>query len=105
MKHLGLGLVLAGEGDAKDSRGDAMKLLQNIWKRVEGQTVGEVPRDIALCEFDCRKPQCREGEWENCIRRLRHATGELAPADKPTSETAGVVDAARKNDAAYQTSI
>ena len=31
--------------------------------------VDEVPEDIAVCEFDCRKPDCRHGEWESCQRR------------------------------------
>ena len=32
--------------------------------------IPDVPEDIAVCEFDCRKPQCRHGEWETCERRL-----------------------------------
>ena len=32
--------------------------------------VGDVPDDIAQCEYDCRKPQCRQGEWEACERRV-----------------------------------
>ena len=82
-----------------------MKLLQHIWNWIESQIVGEVPQDLALCEFDCRKPQCHEGEWENCFRRLRHASGELAPADRPLSGTAGMVDGAHKNETVHQTSI
>jgi hypothetical protein len=34
------------------------------------QIIQDVPEDIALCEFDCRKSQCLMGEWENCERRL-----------------------------------
>jgi len=63
-----------------------MNLLRNIWEWVQGQFVSEVPEDDALCEFDCRKPQCIEGEWENCTRRLQHAAGELMPAKKPASK-------------------
>jgi hypothetical protein len=63
-----------------------MKLLRDIWDWAGGQSVGEVPEDDAVCEFDCRKPQCTEGEWENCMRRLQRAAGELMPAKDPASE-------------------
>ena len=63
-----------------------MKLLRNIWDWAWGQLIGEVPQEDALCEFDCRKPQCTEGEWENCTRRLQSATGELVTARRPLSE-------------------
>jgi len=62
-----------------------MNLLRNIWGWVLGQFVGEVPEEDALCEFDCRKPQCIVGEWENCARRLQRAAGELMPAKEPAS--------------------
>jgi len=60
-----------------------MGLLRNMWEWVAGQFVREVPADTALCEFDCRKPQCHEGEWEGCMRRLRRASGELMPPNEP----------------------
>jgi hypothetical protein len=63
-----------------------MNLLQRIWDWLAGQFVREIPEEDAVCEFDCRKPQCRQGEWESCIRRLQRATGELMPAKQPTSE-------------------
>ena len=63
-----------------------MNLLRNVWEWAGEQFVGEVPRDYALCEFDCRKPQCREAEWKNCARRLQRAAGELMPAKRPTSK-------------------
>ena len=56
-----------------------MKLVRNVWRWVAGQICREVPAENALCEFDCRKPQCFEGEWGNCMRRLRRAAGELMP--------------------------
>jgi hypothetical protein len=65
-----------------------MNLLRRIWDWVAGQFISEVPEDEALCEFDCRKPQCREGEWESCVRRLQRAAGELMPAREPASEAA-----------------
>jgi hypothetical protein len=68
-----------------------MNLLRNIWGWVAGQFFREVPKDDALCEFDCRKPQCYEGEWEKCMRRLQRAAGELMPAkaQAPCADEAG----------------
>jgi hypothetical protein len=63
-----------------------MKLVQRIWDWVVGQFVREIPEEDAVCEFDCRKPQCREGEWASCLRRLQRAAGELMPAKQPASE-------------------
>jgi hypothetical protein len=33
--------------------------------------IQDVPEDTAVCEFDCRKLECRQGEWKICERRLR----------------------------------
>lgn len=33
--------------------------------------VPEVPDDIAVCEFDCRKTECLMGHWAHCERRLQ----------------------------------
>ena len=56
-----------------------MKLLRRVWSWVERQIAREVPVEDAVCEFDCRKPQCLEGEWGNCMRRMQRAAGELMP--------------------------
>jgi hypothetical protein len=32
--------------------------------------VVSVPREVAVCEFDCHKAQCRMGDWQRCKRRL-----------------------------------
>jgi hypothetical protein len=45
------------------------------------QLIQEVAEDSALCEFDCRKVQCTQGEWKSCERRLQYAAGELMPLD------------------------
>jgi len=60
-----------------------MNLLQSAWGWLRRQIVEDVPPEVALCEFDCRKPQCHAGEWESCDRRLRAAAGELMPPPKP----------------------
>ena len=60
-----------------------MKRFRTVWRWLLGQISREVPAGDGLCEFDCRKPQCFEGEWENCMRRLRRAAGELMPLKTP----------------------
>lgn len=36
--------------------------------------VSEVPEEIAVCEFDCRRTECLQGDWAKCERRLgKHA--------------------------------
>ncbi|MGA3326585.1 MAG: hypothetical protein ABSF45_19120 [Terriglobia bacterium] len=64
-----------------------MSLPRDIWDWVRRQFIDEVPEGDALCEFDCRKPQCTDGEWETCERRLHRAAGELMPLNKPAPET------------------
>jgi len=54
---------------------------------VKGQFVQEVPEEIALCEFDCRKGQCSMHEWETCERRISKASGELSPPVKKSDAT------------------
>lgn len=60
--------------------------LRRFFQWVRKQIVQDVPEDAALCEFDCRKEQCTQGEWESCERRLKRAEGELMPSSKkPTA--------------------
>ena len=60
----------------------AKGFLVQIWGRLKGEVVGEVPAGDALCEYDCRKKQCVQGEWASCDRRLSHAAGELMPDNR-----------------------
>ena len=60
-----------------------MRRFQSFWHWLTWQISSKVPAQDALCEFDCRKPQCFEGEWENCMRRLRQGAGELMPLKAP----------------------
>jgi hypothetical protein len=39
------------------------------WLKRHAETV---PQELAVCEFDCRKEQCRLGEWQSCERRRWH---------------------------------
>ncbi len=51
------------------------------WLRAQVQ---EVPESLAVCEFDCDRPDCRMGDWESCERRLRYET--LAKSCDDTGE-------------------
>ena len=53
--------------------------LIRLWQWVKDQIVREVPEDLVLCEYDCRKEQCTMGEWETCDRRQHDGAGELMP--------------------------
>jgi hypothetical protein len=46
---------------------------------VLNELIQDVPEESALCEFDCRRAQCTQGEWSSCSRRLNSAAGELMP--------------------------
>ena len=56
-----------------------MDLFQIAWRWVVRHASEEVPSEYALCEFECRKPQCLQWEWANCARRIRQAEGGLMP--------------------------
>jgi len=62
---------------------DAAPSSSTLWNRLSrwfrGQLLGEVPPEIALCEFDCPRGQCLEDEWATCQRRLTRAAGGLMP--------------------------
>jgi hypothetical protein len=57
---------------------------KKLWQWLKNQIVQDVPASDQLCEYDCRKQQCSEEEWENCERRIQQGAGELWPSLKPT---------------------
>jgi len=57
-----------------------------LWGWVKDQIVQLVPKDIAVCEFDCRKEQCTWAEWKTCGRRLSKAMSASAQADDDVRE-------------------
>ena len=62
-------------------RREAAKALQlRSW--VADQIIQDVPSQIAPCEFDCRKTQCKSQEWDTCSYRLRAMAGQ--PCDPST---------------------
>jgi len=52
-----------------------------LFRLLKSHLVSDVPEEIALCEFDCRKSQCEQTEWDTCARRIRKAAGELFPEE------------------------
>jgi hypothetical protein len=54
---------------------------QRLVQFVKRSIVRDVPEELALCEFDCRKGQCMLSEWATCDRRTHQAGGELFPDD------------------------
>ena len=55
------------------------RTFSRVWQWVKDQIAKDVPDEVALCEFDCRKQQCTVDEWERCERRITKAAGELSP--------------------------
>jgi hypothetical protein len=55
------------------------EIAARFWHSVEAHVVGNVPPDLELCEFDCRKPRCSIGDWAACQRRIDFAS-EIAKA-------------------------
>lgn len=37
--------------------------------------ISGVPEEISACEFDCRKRECRMGDWSQCVRRQQAMSG------------------------------
>ena len=45
----------------------------------KAQWVAEVPDDLAICEFDCRKSQCSFDDWSRCTLRISNTPKEFVP--------------------------
>ena len=60
---------------------DVGKKAPDLWARfvrwIKDHMVGEVPAVIAVCEFDCRQPQCLYVDSISCERRITRAAQEL----------------------------
>ena len=41
-----------------------------LCRGLKAQWVAEVPDDLAICEFECRKSECSFDGWANCVRRI-----------------------------------
>ena len=38
---------------------------------LKSRLIQDVPEAFAACEFECRRMECRQGDWETCEKRLR----------------------------------
>jgi hypothetical protein len=55
------------------------------WLRRQIETV---PPEIAVCEFRCRKPQCRVADWEVCSSRTAFGATNPIQLDPPARREA-----------------
>jgi hypothetical protein len=60
-------------------RNAVVSALRGVRLRLSHELFQVVPEAIAVCEFDCGKPQCTNAEWASCQRRLRETVGEITP--------------------------
>jgi len=44
---------------------------------LKAEWVAEVPDDLAVCEFECRKSRCSLDDWAQCVHRVSSARNEL----------------------------
>ena len=63
--------LAAGFSDAVRKFGG--RIMRPIWLWLENQFIQEIPADLALCEYECRKQDCTEADWLICERRITHA--------------------------------
>jgi hypothetical protein len=45
--------------------------IRQVVQRFKAGWIQDVPEELAPCEFECRKAECRQGEWATCPNRLR----------------------------------
>ena len=72
-------LMLENFTDRKDLRAGVVR---RMWSKLANELIQDAPEDVAICEFDGRKPQCANKDWSSCERRLKKAEGELMPVHK-----------------------
>ncbi|MGF1497901.1 MAG: hypothetical protein ACFB8W_13920 [Elainellaceae cyanobacterium] len=58
---------------------------RSLFQRLKGWFVADVPADVAACEFECRKLDCTEQEWQDCQRR-QTTEQRLQQAAAPTTD-------------------
>jgi hypothetical protein len=66
-----------GEGEL--TMGATGRSLIRAWRWISNQVVQDVPEEIMVCEYDCRKAQCTMAEAERCEKRQQEGAGELFP--------------------------
>ncbi len=51
--------------------------LRRLWEWIVGHWVSNVPAEIMVCEFECKKEQCLQGEWDTCEHRILRSAEQL----------------------------
>jgi len=54
------------------------QLLTRLSHWLGKQLIDEVPTDLVICEYECRRGRCTEGEFRTCIRRATHPAGQTS---------------------------
>jgi hypothetical protein len=83
-RELQLGIQEGGDV-LKTANSELRRALLRLRDSIRNGLVQDVPLDDAICEFDCRRPECPLAEWATCRRRLEMAAGELMPMGRPSS--------------------
>jgi hypothetical protein len=60
------------------------KPLTALGELLERTFAGEVPAELAPCEFDCRHAECSRAEWESCEHRRRRVPPDPSAPGTPT---------------------
>jgi hypothetical protein len=58
-----------------------LSYFRRLRRWIKGRWIQDVPEDIAACEFECRRLECRQGDWETCENRLRSMRCHEEPAE------------------------
>ncbi len=59
------------EGHMSGSTPSRSSSRTSLSHRLKSMLFSEVPRESAICEFDCPRNQCTHGEWATCQRRIQ----------------------------------
>jgi hypothetical protein len=55
---------------------DRLSYFHRLRRWIKRRLIQDVPEDIAACEFECRRMECRQGDWQTCEKRLRGMRGD-----------------------------
>ena len=51
--------------------------LSSFGRWMKDQIVTDVPDDLGVCEFECRKSECPSSKWDRCQRRVSKSAAGL----------------------------
>ena len=61
--------------------GKRLSPFSRLRRWIRDRLIQDVPEDIAACEFECRRTECLQGDWETCEKRLRGMRGNKNRAE------------------------